>query len=108
MQGSELTKEQFRRIEHLLPGRAGTPGAQAKDNHLFLNAVLWILKTQTPWRRLPEEYGSWKNVHKRFSRWCGIGVFDHILQVLTQEEDREVQMLLRDRDAMRTRLHPSS
>ena len=74
-----LTREQFQRIQHLLPGREGAPGVTAKDNYLFLNAVLYILKTGIPWRQLPEEYEYWKNVHKRLSRWCKSDVFNNIL-----------------------------
>ena len=36
------------RIKDLLPGRAGQPGVTAKDNRLFIDAVLWIGKTGAP------------------------------------------------------------
>ncbi|MEM7383085.1 MAG: transposase, partial [Bacteroidota bacterium] len=48
----ELTTEQFAKIAHLLPGREGHVGVTAQDNHKFLNAVFWILKTGAPWRAL--------------------------------------------------------
>ena len=41
----------------MLPGRPGDPGVTAKDNRLFINAVLWIAKTGPPWRDLPERFG---------------------------------------------------
>ena len=58
-----LTQEQFAKVEHLLPGRQGYVGGNAKDNPNFLDGLFWILKTGAPWRDLPQRYGRWKNVH---------------------------------------------
>jgi transposase len=57
----EMTDEQWIRIEHLLPGRADAPGATAKDNRLFVDAVLWITRTGAGWRDLPERFGDRNN-----------------------------------------------
>ncbi len=49
----------------------------ARDNRLFVEAVLYRYRAGIPWRDLPERFGDWKNVHRRFSRWaspgCGSG-----------------------------------
>ena len=66
MRRHEMTDEQFKRIEFMLPGRAGHVGVTAQDNKNFIDGVLWIFKTGAPWRDLPERYGNWKNVHRRF------------------------------------------
>ena len=52
-----ITNEHRVRIAALLPGQAGDPGVTAKDNRLFVDAVLWIAKTGAPWRDLPERFG---------------------------------------------------
>jgi len=44
-------------IEPYLPGRKDAWGRMAQDNRLFINAVIWILRTGSPWRDLPSEYG---------------------------------------------------
>ena len=64
----ELTKGQLAKIAHMLPGREGHVGVTAKDNHNFLNTVFWKLKTGAPWRDLPQRYGDWSNVYRRFTR----------------------------------------
>ena len=103
MRRHELTTEQFAKIEHLLPGRKGHLGANAKDNHNFLNGLFWIFKTGAPWRDLPQQYGKWKNVHRRFSRWCASGVFDKIFQALN--DDRAIRMLLIDSSIVKAHQH---
>jgi transposase len=48
----------WEKIAPLLPGKASDPGATAKDNRLFLEAVLWRVRTGVPWRDLPSGFGS--------------------------------------------------
>ena len=55
-------------LKPYLPGRKGAKGVAARDNRLFINAVFWILRTGSPWRDLPPDYGDWKNTHRRFCR----------------------------------------
>src|SRR5260370_37020004 len=72
----EISDERWNAIEHLLPGQEGDPGATAKDNRLFVNAVLWIAKTGAPWRDLPERFGKGSSCFQRFNRWFKTGGFD--------------------------------
>ena len=62
----ELTTRQWRRICDLLPGKPGDRGWCGTDNRLFVNGVLWVLRSSAHWHDLPERYGKWKTVHKRF------------------------------------------
>ena len=82
-----ISDEDFDRIKDLLPGRAGTPGHRAKDNRLFVDAVLWIAKTGAPWRDLPDRYGSWKTVASRFYRWRKAGIWERVLGALRRRAD---------------------
>jgi transposase len=91
MRRHELTDEQFKKIEHMLPRRKEYVGVTAKDNSIFINGVLWIFKTGAPWRDLPERYG--KNVHRRFSRWAKTGIFDSIFRVLSTDADMEFLLM---------------
>ena len=76
-------------LEPHLPGRKGTWGGNARDNRKFINAVFWILRTGSPWRDLPPDYGGWKNTHRRFRRWIERGVWEKVLEKLINEPDYE-------------------
>src|SRR4051812_50122667 len=65
-----IRDDQWDRIKDLLPGRIGHVGATARNNRLFIDAVLYRLRTGIPWRDLPERFGDFKNIHRRFSRWA--------------------------------------
>ena len=69
-----LRDDQWKAIENLLPGREDTVGVTARDNRLFVEAVLFRYRAGIPWRDLPERFGDWKNVHRRHSRWSESGV----------------------------------
>ena len=58
-----LRDDQWQRIEHLLPGRVGTVGVTAKDNRLFVEAVLYRYRAGIPWRDLPERFGDFRVIH---------------------------------------------
>ena len=65
-----LHDDEWERIKGFLPGREGDVGVTAKDNRLFVEAVLYRYRTGMPWRDLPERFGDWKAVHTRFTRWA--------------------------------------
>ena len=71
----ELTDAQWQRIAALLPGKTSDPGPDGCDNRLFVNGVLWVLRSGAHWHDLPERYGKWKSVHTRFSRWAKSGTY---------------------------------
>jgi len=89
----ELSDVQWQRIEALLPGKAGDPGRSGADNRLFVNGVLWVLRSGAHWHDLPERYGKWKTLHKRFSRWSRAKVWERIFDDLTRDRDNQYLML---------------
>jgi transposase len=88
-----LREDQWERIENLLPGRAETVGVTAKDNRLFVEAVIYRYRAGIPWRDLPERFGDWKNVHRRHSRWSQRGVWEKVFKYLGQDADNEYAMI---------------
>lgn len=89
----ELSQTQWERIAPLLPGKAGDPGRTAADNRLFVNGVLWVLRSGAHWCDLPERYGRWKTAHKRFSRWSKAGVWDRVFADLIKDRDNQYLMI---------------
>ena len=71
-----LRDDQWDRIKELLPGREGHVGVTAKNNRLFIEAVLYRYRAGIPWRDLPERFGDWKQVHTRHTRWAQSGVWE--------------------------------
>ena len=88
-----LRDDQWERIEDLLPGREGTVGVTAKDNRLFVEAVLYRYRAGIPWRDLPGRFGDWKAVHTRFSRWAERGVWERVFGDLAGDADNEYAMI---------------
>jgi putative transposase len=89
----EVSHGQWERIALLLPGKATDPGRTAADNRLFVNAVLWVLRSGARWSDLPERYGKYKSVHKRFTRWARAGVWEKVFAALTKDRDNEYLMI---------------
>ena len=85
----ELTPAQWSRIAQLLPGKTGDPGRSGVDNLLFVNGVLWVLRSGAHWHDLPERYGKWKTLHKRFTRWAKAGVWERVFEHLIDEPDND-------------------
>jgi transposase len=102
MRRHEIKDEDWERIRDLLPGKAGDPGVTAKDNRLFVNAVLWIAKTGAPWRDLPERFGNWNSVWKRFDRWSKKGVWERVFLAL---QDPDLEWLMFDSTVVRAHQH---
>jgi transposase len=90
------------RIKHMLPGQPGQHGGVAKDNRLFVDAVLWIGKTGAPWRDLPERFGDWNTVWKRFDRWAKKGIWQDVFEAI---QDPDLEWLIMDSTIIRAHQH---
>jgi len=84
-----LNDAQYKKMVPLLPGKSGDSGRTAADNRLFVEAVLWIVRTGAPWRDLPVCFGRWNSAFRRFRRWSRKGVFEKIFNALSGDPDFE-------------------
>lgn len=88
-----ISDELWEQMRPLLPGKVGDPGATGHDNRRFMEAVLWRVRTGSPWRDLPKDFGNWNSVFKRFRRWADAGVFESLFNVINGEPDLEYAMI---------------
>ena len=59
----------------------------------FLEAVLWIARTGSPWRDLPALFGNWSTTYTRYRDWVKADVFKRIFDVVSYDLDMEFAMV---------------
>lgn len=84
----QLDDRQWSRIEAFLQTERGR-GRPARNDRLFVEAVLWNHRTGAPWRDLPSEFGPWQTVFNRFDRWSKTGKWQRLLRALQVDVDGE-------------------
>src|ERR1700754_1260497 len=84
-----LSDAAWERIAPLIIGRPDQKGSTGRDNRMFVEGVLWIVRTGSPWRDLPEVFGDWNSVFRRFSRWSVKGVWWRIFEAMSDDPDFE-------------------
>ena len=83
--------------------QAGAPGEMTDRE--FLEAVLHLQRTGSPWRDLPPELGYWHAVYMRFRRWEARGVWQRLWQKLQAEPFAGARALLLDSTTVRAHQH---
>lgn len=101
----KLTRQQFKKIAPTLPVQRGNVEV---DNYTFLNAVLHVLENGCKWRALPERFGKWATVYKRFRRWSENGVLLRTLQVIQAERFTNVDLSVLSLDSTFVKASPSA
>ena len=94
MARKRIRNDQWERIKDLLPGKPTDTGVKARDYRLFMEAVLWIARTGSPWRDLPPELGNWHATFTRFSRWRRKGVWQRVIDAISDDEKLQALLLI--------------
>lgn len=89
MEASELTDAQWDRLRPPPSPQKPRTGRPANDHRTVVEGLLWILRVGSPWRALPERFGSWKTVSSRFYRWQKGGIWGHVLAALQRQTDAD-------------------
>lgn len=76
-----LTDEQWRLIKGVFPKPAAT-GRPPRDRRQVVDGILWILRTGSPWRDLPDVFGPYQTVWHLFNQWNDDGTLEAILKGL--------------------------
>jgi transposase len=84
----DLTEAEWRVLKGLLPvereaGQRGK-GRPPEDNRNIINGILWRLRCGTAWRDVPEKYGNWNSIYRRFRRWSASGVWESVAIALAE------------------------
>jgi len=82
MRRHELSEREWQLVEPHTRGQLGG----GRDNRQFINAVLYRVRTGCAWRDLPERFGLWNTVARRFRRWALAGVWEALFEAV-QEPD---------------------
>jgi transposase len=106
----DLTDFEWSVIEPLLPNKPR--GVPRVDDRRVLNGIFWVLRSGAPWADLPERYGPKTTCYNRFRRWTRAGVWDRIMDALTEayacpgprSGDGDIQMI----DGTSVRVHHSA
>jgi len=85
----EISDENWERIKDLLPTENTGKGRPSGSHRKYLNAMLWVAKTGSPWRDLPEKYGSWKTVYWKFNEWSKSDAFQKVFDNLKSDADMQ-------------------
>ncbi len=97
----DLSEVEWRLIEPLLPHKPR--GVARVDDRRVLNGIFYVLRTGSPWRDLPEAFGEWNSVFRRFSRWSRKGVWQRIFAAMS--EDPDFEYLIVDSTIVRAHQH---
>ena len=84
----DLTEEQWKVVKEFIPQdavREDRRGRPWSDRRRAFNGILWILRTGAPWQDLPERYGAYQTVQRRFQHWRKQGVIDAVLRGLARD-----------------------
>ena len=93
MERLSLSDAQWDRMEPFCLGKPSDPGRSGSDNRMFLEAVLWIARTGSPWRDLPAAFGKWNTIFKRYRDWVKADVFQRLFEAASDDPDMEYAMI---------------
>jgi transposase len=88
-----LTDAQWAKMEPHCHGKPSDPGRSGSNNRRFIEAILWIVRTGSPWRDLPTVFGNWNTIYKRYREWVKADVFTRLFEVCSDEPDMEYAMV---------------
>jgi transposase len=88
----EITDDEWERLAPLLPSTKPRRGGRWRDHRQVLNGILFRVRSGVPWRDLPEQYGPWQTVCKRFARWQADGTWARVEACLRTQADAAGQL----------------
>ncbi len=87
MSTERISDHQWQKLYAFLQGPPHAYAGQEDRCRRFIEAVRRILRTGAQWRELPDSYGKWNSVFKRFARWEENGVWADMFKHFAQDPD---------------------
>jgi transposase len=84
LEEAKLTDEQWALVRPLLPPQRGGTGRPPNDHRMVLSGILWVARTGSSWREMPEEYGKWETAYRRHELWVKQGLWPRLLRALEE------------------------
>lgn len=78
-----LEDDEWDLIAEIFPKPAAT-GRPPVSPRLMMDGILWRLRSGSPWRDMPDEFGPWKTVYNHYDKWNGEGLLDEVKRRLLQ------------------------
>jgi transposase len=79
-----LTDAEWKMVKPLIPQRPPT-GRRYNNLLTVLGGILWVARTGSSWREMPEEFGKWQTAYRRYELWVKQGLWQRILGALGEE-----------------------
>ena len=102
MARGDLTDAEWELVGPLLAAERGRPG---HENRRHLDGILWRAREGASWRAIPERYGKWNTVWRRFARWRDLGLFEAVLAALAGSGAAEERVQMIDATVIRAHQH---
>ena len=96
-----VSDDEWALIGPLLPAERGRGCRPAGDNRRYFEGMVWMARTGAQWRHLPDEYGKWNSVFRRYRRWVATGVFDAMLESFVEAVERDTSADMVDSTVVR-------
>jgi len=84
-----LRDDQWKKLYQFLQKEPRAYAGNETETRLFLEAVVWMTRSGAPWRLLPENYGGWNSIYKRFVRWGVSGIWQRMFSQFSKDQDME-------------------
>ncbi|AMP02067.1 hypothetical protein CAter282_4302 [Collimonas arenae] len=83
----KLRDDQWLQLESHLIGKPSDPGVCARNNRLFIEAILWVVSNHALWQSIPPQLGKWNATYVRFRRWTESNFWRFLAQSRIQDPE---------------------
>src|ERR671920_1914314 len=82
-----MTEDDWTKVLQVFAASCSRRGAKGRNDRRFLEALHYFTVHNITWRALPECFGNWNSVWKRFWRLSQAGVFEAFFEALAALSD---------------------